>query len=201
MQHLLQCTITPEGPCCQIRGNAEAGDQPHDGSEDASWANRPHQAIFPVYCPRARLACRAASRRVRPRCRTSVTRCANLPWSASFALQPDWGVRRLRSPHVCPGARQPAGRRRDGQRAARDRDRRGNLYKSITVPATRKSDAGPRRGDSMPATSFTTRCVRNPGEAPVSDVVVTKRLPFGVRYHPGSATGPACKVQFSVDGA
>jgi uncharacterized repeat protein (TIGR01451 family) len=42
--------------------------------------------------------------------------------------------------------------------------------------------------------------VRNPGEAPVSDVVVTKRLPFGVRYHPGSATGPACKVQFSVDG-
>jgi uncharacterized repeat protein (TIGR01451 family) len=42
--------------------------------------------------------------------------------------------------------------------------------------------------------------VRNPGETPVSDVVVTKRLPFGVRYHPGSATGPACKVHFSADG-
>ena len=42
--------------------------------------------------------------------------------------------------------------------------------------------------------------VRNPGEEPVSDVVVTKRLPFGVRYQTGSATGPACDVEFSVDG-
>ena len=42
--------------------------------------------------------------------------------------------------------------------------------------------------------------VRNPGKAPVPDVVVTKRLPFGVHYMRGSAVGPACDVQFSVDG-
>ena len=42
--------------------------------------------------------------------------------------------------------------------------------------------------------------VRNPGEEPVADVVVTKRLPFGVRYQPGTATGPACDIQFSDDG-
>ena len=59
------------------------------------------------------------------------------------------------------------------------------------VPAQRLN-----AGDEL---HYTVR-VRNPGESPVSDVVVTKRLPFGVRYHPGSATGPACKIQFSVDG-
>lgn len=42
--------------------------------------------------------------------------------------------------------------------------------------------------------------VRNPGKAPVRDVVVTKRLPYGVHYLRGSAAGPACVVQFSVDG-
>jgi uncharacterized repeat protein (TIGR01451 family) len=42
--------------------------------------------------------------------------------------------------------------------------------------------------------------VRNPGKIPVSDVVVTKRLPFGMHYKRGSAVGPACEVQFSVDG-
>jgi uncharacterized repeat protein (TIGR01451 family) len=42
--------------------------------------------------------------------------------------------------------------------------------------------------------------VRNPGKQPVDAVVVTKRLPFGVRYLRGSATGPAAEVQFSLDG-
>ena len=42
--------------------------------------------------------------------------------------------------------------------------------------------------------------VTNPGKQPVTDVVVTKRLPFGVHYLPGTATGPACQVQFSSDG-
>lgn len=42
--------------------------------------------------------------------------------------------------------------------------------------------------------------VRNPGKQPVDTVVVTKRLPFGVRYIRGSATGPAAEVQFSIDG-
>lgn len=42
--------------------------------------------------------------------------------------------------------------------------------------------------------------VTNPGKVPVLDVVVTKRLPFGVHYQPGTATGPACEVQFSSDG-
>jgi uncharacterized repeat protein (TIGR01451 family) len=42
--------------------------------------------------------------------------------------------------------------------------------------------------------------VTNPGKVPVADVVVTKRLPFGVHYQLGTATGPACEVQFSSDG-
>lgn len=42
--------------------------------------------------------------------------------------------------------------------------------------------------------------VRNPGKQAVDTIVVTKRLPFGVRYLRGSATGPAVEVQFSVDG-
>ena len=42
--------------------------------------------------------------------------------------------------------------------------------------------------------------VMNPGKEPVSDIVVTKRLPYGVHYLPGTATGPACEVQFSTDG-
>jgi len=42
--------------------------------------------------------------------------------------------------------------------------------------------------------------VRNPGKEAVADIVVTKRLPFGVRYLRNSATGPAAEVQFSIDG-
>ena len=42
--------------------------------------------------------------------------------------------------------------------------------------------------------------VRNPGKQAVDAIVVTKRLPFGVRYLRGSATGPAAAVQFSTDG-
>jgi uncharacterized repeat protein (TIGR01451 family) len=42
--------------------------------------------------------------------------------------------------------------------------------------------------------------VRNPGKAPVEDVVVTKQLPLGVDYVRGSAAGPACDIEFSTDG-
>lgn len=42
--------------------------------------------------------------------------------------------------------------------------------------------------------------VHNPGKEPVSEVQVTKRMPFGLHYVPGSATGPACDVEFSGDG-
>ena len=42
--------------------------------------------------------------------------------------------------------------------------------------------------------------VRNPGKQPVEDIVVTKRLPFGVHYLRNSAAGPAAEVQFSIDG-
>ncbi|MGB5104121.1 MAG: hypothetical protein WBO04_12520 [Steroidobacteraceae bacterium] len=42
--------------------------------------------------------------------------------------------------------------------------------------------------------------VHNPGKEPVLDIVVTKRLPFGLGYIPGSAVGPACDVEFSTDG-
>ncbi len=42
--------------------------------------------------------------------------------------------------------------------------------------------------------------VTNPGKVPVEDVVVTKRMPMGVDYIRGSAVGPACDVEFSIDG-
>jgi uncharacterized repeat protein (TIGR01451 family) len=41
--------------------------------------------------------------------------------------------------------------------------------------------------------------VRNPGKEPVTDIVVTKRMPFGVDYVAGSAAGPACDVDLSAD--
>jgi uncharacterized repeat protein (TIGR01451 family) len=41
--------------------------------------------------------------------------------------------------------------------------------------------------------------VRNPGKEAVADVVVTKRMPFGVDYVRGSASGPACDVEVSRD--
>jgi uncharacterized repeat protein (TIGR01451 family) len=42
--------------------------------------------------------------------------------------------------------------------------------------------------------------VRNPGKNPVTDAQVTKRMPFGLHYLAGSATGPACDIEFSTDG-
>jgi uncharacterized repeat protein (TIGR01451 family) len=42
--------------------------------------------------------------------------------------------------------------------------------------------------------------VRNPGKNPVTDAQVTKRMPFGLHYLVGSATGPACDIEFSSDG-
>ena len=42
--------------------------------------------------------------------------------------------------------------------------------------------------------------VSNPGYTPVDDIVVTKRLPYGVEYVPGSAVGPDCRAELSADG-
>jgi len=42
--------------------------------------------------------------------------------------------------------------------------------------------------------------VRNPGRNPVTDAQVTKRMPFGLQYVPGSATGPSCDIEYSTDG-
>lgn len=42
--------------------------------------------------------------------------------------------------------------------------------------------------------------VHNPGKSPVSEVQVTKRMPDGMEYIDGSATGPDCDVEFSTDG-
>lgn len=58
------------------------------------------------------------------------------------------------------------------------------------VPAGRLS-----AGDEL---HYTIR-VTNPGKEPVTDIVVTKRLPFGVQYIRGSAVGPGCTVEFSID--
>jgi uncharacterized repeat protein (TIGR01451 family) len=52
-----------------------------------------------------------------------------------------------------------------------------------------------RAGDEV----FYTIRVTNPGRQPVSAIMVTKRLPFGLTYVGGSAVGPAATVQFSVD--
>ena len=42
--------------------------------------------------------------------------------------------------------------------------------------------------------------VTNPGQEPVNDVIVTKQLPYGVDYVPGSAAGPGCRIELSLDG-
>lgn len=42
--------------------------------------------------------------------------------------------------------------------------------------------------------------VRNPGREPVQNVQVTKRMPYGMQYLPGSAAGPASDIEFSTDG-
>lgn len=47
---------------------------------------------------------------------------------------------------------------------------------------------------------FYTLRVRNPGNAPVLDAQVTKRMPLGLHYLPGSASGPDCDIDFSTDG-
>jgi uncharacterized repeat protein (TIGR01451 family) len=59
------------------------------------------------------------------------------------------------------------------------------------VPATRLV-----AGDEV---HYTLR-VTNPGKAPVTDVQVTKRMPQGLQFIPGSAVGPSSLVEFSVDG-
>jgi uncharacterized repeat protein (TIGR01451 family) len=47
---------------------------------------------------------------------------------------------------------------------------------------------------------FYTLRVRNPGKDPVLDAQVTKRMPLGLHYLPGSASGPDCDIDFSTDG-
>jgi uncharacterized repeat protein (TIGR01451 family) len=64
-------------------------------------------------------------------------------------------------------------------------------------PAARFVPAG--RLEAGDEVHYTIR-VRNPGKDPVTDVQVTKRMPFGLHYLPGSATGPACDIEFSADG-
>ena len=64
-------------------------------------------------------------------------------------------------------------------------------------PAARFVPAG--RLEAGDEVHYTIR-VRNPGDRPVGDARVTKRLPFGLRYVPGSATGPACDIEYSEDG-
>ena len=59
------------------------------------------------------------------------------------------------------------------------------------VPATRLA-----AGDEV---HYTLR-VTNPGKEPVTGVQVTKRMPQGLQFIPGSAQGPASLVEFSADG-
>lgn len=85
----------------------------------------------------------------------------------------------------------------------------GALETAIVVEAFMQgvSGHGPHEQQFVPARKieagdevhYTIR-VRNPGKGPVRDVVVTKRLPFGVIYIPGSAVCPACAIEVSTDG-
>ena len=52
-----------------------------------------------------------------------------------------------------------------------------------------------RAGDEV----YYTIRVTNPGREAVQGVMVTKRLPFGMKYLRDSAVGPAAAVHFSVD--
>ncbi|HWJ06605.1 MAG TPA: hypothetical protein VNS57_12575 [Steroidobacteraceae bacterium] len=97
----------------------------------------------------------------------------------------------------------------EGQPAAQATGTGGVLETSIVVEklAVPRGASGHEGGRWVPAqrlsagdeVHYTVR-VRNPGESAVTDVVVTKRLPFGVRYELGSATGPGCEIQLSADG-
>ena len=42
--------------------------------------------------------------------------------------------------------------------------------------------------------------LRNPGPEQVTEIVVTKRLPSGLRYKQGTAVGPGCLIEVSRDG-
>ena len=61
-----------------------------------------------------------------------------------------------------------------------------------------KRFVGARRLEAGEEIHYTIR-VRNPGKEPVTDIVVTKRMPYGVAYVTGSAAGPACDVELSAD--
>jgi uncharacterized repeat protein (TIGR01451 family) len=64
--------------------------------------------------------------------------------------------------------------------------------------ATVRQFVDARRLEAGEQLYYTVR-VKNPGRTPVTDVVVTKRLPYGVVYVPGSAVGPGCSVELSTD--
>jgi uncharacterized repeat protein (TIGR01451 family) len=71
------------------------------------------------------------------------------------------------------------------------------------VQSTRAGDpprfAVARRLSAGDEVHYTIR-VRNPGQEPVQDVQVTKRMPYGMQYLPGTAAGPASDIEFSTDG-
>jgi len=60
--------------------------------------------------------------------------------------------------------------------------------------STERRFVAAQRLDAGDEVHYTIR-VRNPGKEPVRDVVVTKRLPFGLSYIAGSAVGPACDIE------
>jgi uncharacterized repeat protein (TIGR01451 family) len=101
------------------------------------------------------------------------------------------GSRRARPAERTGGRRQrAAGSRNHGRTLAVETGPAGQEMRRWE-PAGRLS-----AGDEL---HYTVR-VTNPGKERVTDIVVTKRLPFGVQYIRGSAVGPACTVQFSIDG-
>ena len=96
-----------------------------------------------------------------------------------------------------------------GTAAAVDASGSGPLVATILVERLRV-DTGPdgkevrrfvdaRRIEVGEQIYYTIR-ISNPGRVPVGDIVVTKRLPYGVEYVPGSAVGPDCRAELSADG-
>jgi uncharacterized repeat protein (TIGR01451 family) len=109
----------------------------------------------------------------------------------------------------CPAAAWSQEPEPDAQQSAPVASGSGPLVATITAEILREQEGpgGKRVRTWEPATHlvageeiYYTIRVRNPGKQPVTGVTVTKRLPFGVLYKRGSAVGPACEVQFSIDG-
>ena len=173
LQHLLQCTITTCGLTCQMGEVADVLGEcarlparaavPQSPSPDAH-AHPPQPRGTPGRCSAMPRRCRARARG-----------CPGRSWLP------------IRAPRRRP-SRRPA--------AARSRPRSwSRRLVSEDAPGRPRGDALRRRRDRLEAGDevYYTIRVRNPGKEPVTDIVVTKRMPFGVHYVARLGCGPGLR--------